>query len=144
MSKAFLIAAPWSNSGKTTLTLGMSRWFSNQGNTVQTFKCGPDYIDTIHHSTAARKPAINLDTIMMPEEHVKTVFEWYSTSADISIVEGVMGLFDGAVKDKSVKKGFKEENLKKTKYNFNNEDVKTKWLPKLREALKTKFTTKIL
>lgn len=99
MSKAFLIAAPWSNSGKTTLTLGMSRWYSNQGNTVQTFKCGPDYIDTIHHSTAARKPAVNLDTVMMPEEHVKTVFERYSTSADISIVEGVMGLFDGAVKD---------------------------------------------
>ncbi|WP_109098254.1 cobyrinate a,c-diamide synthase [Aquimarina sp. AU58] len=100
MSKAFLIAAPWSNSGKTTLTLGMSRWFSNKGNTVQTFKCGPDYIDTIHHSTAARKSAVNLDTVMMPEEHVKTVFERYSASADISIVEGVMGLFDGAVKDK--------------------------------------------
>ncbi|WP_106790832.1 cobyrinate a,c-diamide synthase [Aquimarina sp. Aq78] len=99
MSKAFLIAAPWSNSGKTTLTLGMSRWFSNQGNTVQTFKCGPDYIDTIHHSTAARKSAVNLDTVMMPEEHVNTVFERYSASADISIVEGVMGLFDGAVKD---------------------------------------------
>lgn len=99
MSKAFLIAAPWSNSGKTTLTLGMSRWFSNQGNTVQTFKCGPDYIDTIHHSTAARKSAINLDTVMMPEKHVKTVFEHYSASVDISIIEGVMGLFDGAVKD---------------------------------------------
>ncbi|PKV53137.1 cobyrinic acid a,c-diamide synthase [Aquimarina sp. MAR_2010_214] len=99
MSKAFLIAAPWSNSGKTTLTLGMSRWFSNQGNTVQTFKCGPDYIDTIHHSTAARKSAVNLDTVMMPKEHVNTVFEHYSASADISIVEGVMGLFDGAVKD---------------------------------------------
>ncbi|WP_438425713.1 cobyrinate a,c-diamide synthase [Aquimarina macrocephali] len=100
MSKAFLIAAPWSNSGKTTLTLGMSRWFSNQGNTVQTFKCGPDYIDTIHHSTAARKSAINLDTVMMPEKHVKTVFEHYSASVDISIIEGVMGLFDGAVKDR--------------------------------------------
>ena len=99
MSKAFLIAAPWSNSGKTTLTLGVSRWFSNQGYNVQTFKCGPDYIDTIHHGTAARKAAINLDTVMMPAQHMIDVFERYNAAADISIVEGVMGLFDGAVKD---------------------------------------------
>ncbi|MDY8136621.1 cobyrinate a,c-diamide synthase [Aquimarina sp. 2201CG5-10] len=99
MSKAFLIAAPWSNSGKTTLTLGMLRWFLNQGYRVQPFKCGPDYIDTIHHSTAARKIAINLDTIMMPEDHMVDTFSKYQQEADISIVEGVMGLFDGAVKD---------------------------------------------
>ncbi len=99
MSKAFLIAAPWSNSGKTTLTLGLSRWFVNQGYSVQPFKCGPDYIDTIHHSTAARQAAVNLDTIMMPEDHVIEVFKKYQQQADISIVEGVMGLFDGAVKD---------------------------------------------
>ena len=99
MSKAFLIAAPWSNSGKTTLTLGLSRWFVNQGSSVQLFKCGPDYIDTIHHSRAARKAAINLDTVMMPEPHVRELFTQYEQFADISIVEGVMGLFDGAVKD---------------------------------------------
>ncbi len=99
MSKAFLIAAPWSNSGKTTLTLGLSRWFTNQGQRVQTFKCGPDYIDTIHHSTATGNPAINLDTILMPEAHVIDLFNRYQQSADISIVEGVMGLFDGAVRD---------------------------------------------
>ncbi len=99
MSKAFLIAAPWSNSGKTTLTLGLSRWFANQGYTVQPFKCGPDYIDTIHHTTAARQAAVNLDTVMMSEEHVIDVFNKYQQQADISIVEGVMGLFDGAVKD---------------------------------------------
>ncbi|WP_103865724.1 cobyrinate a,c-diamide synthase [Aquimarina sp. I32.4] len=99
MPKAFLIAAPWSNSGKTTLTLAMSRWFMNQGYSVQPFKCGPDYIDTIHHTTAARKVAINLDTVMMPPAHMTSVFDRYSATADISIVEGVMGLFDGAVKD---------------------------------------------
>ncbi len=99
MSKAFLIAAPWSNSGKTTLTLGILRWFLNQGYRVQPFKCGPDYIDTIHHSTAAQKPAINLDTVMMPEEHVISIFNKYQQATDISIIEGVMGLFDGAVKD---------------------------------------------
>ncbi|QKX07082.1 cobyrinate a,c-diamide synthase [Aquimarina sp. TRL1] len=100
MSKAFLIAAPWSNSGKTTVTLGVSRWFSNQGYKVQAFKCGPDYIDTIHHTTASRRPAVNLDMMMMPPSHLKQVFESYSKDADVSIVEGVMGLFDGAVKDK--------------------------------------------
>ncbi|KAA1245880.1 cobyrinate a,c-diamide synthase [Aquimarina sp. RZ0] len=99
MSKAFLIAAPWSNSGKTTLTLGLARWLTNQGFKVQAFKCGPDYIDTIHHSRAAKKAAINLDTVMMPEEHVITLFNTYQQEADISIIEGVMGLFDGAVKD---------------------------------------------
>ncbi len=100
MSKAFLIAAPWSNSGKTTVTLGLLRWCLNQGYKVQPFKCGPDYIDTIHHSTAAKTPAINLDTVMMPEQHVHTVFNSYAQNAEVSIVEGVMGLFDGAVKDK--------------------------------------------
>ena len=99
MSKAFLIAAPWSNSGKTTVTLGMLRWFLNQGYRVQPFKCGPDYIDTIHHSTAAKTPAVNLDTIMMPKAHVTSVFHSHLQNADIGIVEGVMGLFDGAVKD---------------------------------------------
>lgn len=100
MFKAFLIAAPWSNSGKTTVTLGLSRWFTNQGFKVQPFKCGPDYIDTIHHGTAARQAAINLDTVMMPEEHVVEIFKKHQQNADISIVEGVMGLFDGAVKDR--------------------------------------------
>lgn len=98
--KAFLIAAPWSNSGKTTITLGLARYFKNQGYNVQPFKCGPDYIDTIHHSTAAGQQSVNLDTIMMPEQHLKEVFHKYASQADISIIEGVMGLFDGAVKDK--------------------------------------------
>ncbi|OEJ99141.1 hypothetical protein A8C32_08175 [Flavivirga aquatica] len=99
-SKAFLIAAPWSNSGKTTITLGLARYFSNQGFATQPFKCGPDYIDTIHHTTAARTSSINLDTVMMPDAHLHDVFTKHSKKADINIVEGVMGLFDGSVKDK--------------------------------------------
>ncbi|SEB86123.1 cobyrinic acid a,c-diamide synthase [Tenacibaculum sp. MAR_2009_124] len=100
MTKAFLIAAPWSNSGKTTITLGLTRYLYNKGLDVQTFKCGPDYIDTIHHSTAAGKPSVNLDSVMMTDDHIKNIFSEYTATADISIVEGVMGLFDGAVKDK--------------------------------------------
>ena len=99
MAKAFLIAAPWSNSGKTMITLGLARYLFNNNFKVQTFKCGPDYIDTIHHSRAAWRPSINLDTVMMSDSHLQEVFKKYSSTSDISIVEGVMGLFDGAVKD---------------------------------------------
>ncbi len=100
MSKTFLIAAPWSNSGKTTVTLGLARYFSNNGYKVQPFKCGPDYIDTIHHTTAARRASVNLDTVMMTDNHLQDVFFKHSKKADVTIVEGVMGLFDGSVKDK--------------------------------------------
>ncbi len=100
MAKAFLIAAPWSNSGKTTVTLGLLRYFNKSGKKVQGFKCGPDYIDTKHHGTAAGRPSVNLDTVMMSNTHLKQVFSKYSSDTDINIVEGVMGLFDGAVKDK--------------------------------------------
>lgn len=100
MPNSFLIAAPWSNSGKTTITLGLLRFFKNKGYKVQPFKCGPDYIDTLHHSTAAKTQSINLDTFLMSEKHLKEVFFTYSTKANINIIEGAMGLFDGAVKDK--------------------------------------------
>ena len=100
MAKGFVIAAPWSNSGKTTFTLALCRLFKRRGLNVQPFKCGPDYIDTLHHSRAAGTPSINLDTVMMSEEHVQELFTDYTSRADVAIVEGVMGLFDGAVKGK--------------------------------------------
>ncbi|MCF0071157.1 cobyrinate a,c-diamide synthase [Dyadobacter sp. CY261] len=94
----FLISAPSSNSGKTTLTLGLLRVLKNRGLGVQPFKCGPDYIDTIHHSTAAGRPGLNLDTFMASEAHVRGVYAHYASRADVSVTEGVMGLFDGADK----------------------------------------------
>jgi len=94
----FLISAPSSNSGKTTLTLGLLRALKNRGLNVQPFKCGPDYIDTQHHTTASGNPGINLDTFMASEAHVKDMYEHYSEKADVSVTEGVMGLFDGADK----------------------------------------------
>lgn len=94
----FLIAAPSSHSGKTTLTLGLLRLLHNRGLTVQPFKCGPDYIDTTHHTTAAHRQSINLDTFMMSEPHVRMLYRHYSQQADVTITEGVMGLFDGAIK----------------------------------------------
>lgn len=94
MKSRFLIAAPSSNSGKTTITLGLLRLLHNRGVHVQPFKCGPDYIDTKHHSLAAAANSINLDTFMMSATHVQSLYTKYS--ADVDIVEGVMGLFDGA------------------------------------------------
>ena len=96
MKPQFLIAAPSSNSGKTTITLGLLRLLKNQGYKVQPFKCGPDYIDTKFHTKASHQVSINLDTYMMSESHVKKLYSQYSKEADISIIEGVMGLFDGA------------------------------------------------
>jgi cobyrinic acid a,c-diamide synthase len=94
----FLISAPSSNSGKTTLTLGLLRALKNKGLDVQPFKCGPDYIDTHHHTTASGNPGINLDTFMASEAHVRTIYGHYAEKVDVAVTEGVMGLFDGADK----------------------------------------------
>lgn len=96
MKSRFLIAAPSSNSGKTTVTLALLRLLSDSGLKVQPFKCGPDYIDTRHHQTAAGQTSINLDTFMAPAAFVQDTFELYAAQANVSVVEGVMGLFDGA------------------------------------------------
>lgn len=95
MKKAILIAAASSGSGKTTLTIGLLRALKNRGFRVQPFKCGPDYIDPQYHQIACGKDSVNLDTWMAGREHVKELFEHYSREADLCIVEGVMGLYDG-------------------------------------------------
>lgn len=95
---SFLISAPASNSGKTTLTLGLLRALRERGLAVQPFKCGPDYIDPIHHASAAGRPGVNLDTFMASEAHVRQVYTHHAAGADVSVTEGVMGLFDGAEK----------------------------------------------
>lgn len=94
----FLLAAPSSGSGKTTLTLGLLRALKNRALNVQPFKCGPDYIDTLHHRQAAGKPSINLDLFMASEQHALESYRRYAGQADVAVTEGVMGLFDGADK----------------------------------------------
>lgn len=96
MKSQFLIASASSNSGKTTTTLALLRLLRNREIKVQPFKCGPDFIDIKHHAFASGKPGINLDTFMMSESYVKELYAKYSNGADVSITEGVMGLFDGA------------------------------------------------
>ena len=73
---------------------------TEEGYRVQPFKCGPDYIDTKFHEKVCGRPSINLDTFMATPEHVRQLFEHYGSDADICIVEGMMGLFDGYARER--------------------------------------------
>lgn len=100
MKSSFLIAAPTSGSGKTTIARGLMALLTAKGYRVQPFKCGPDYIDTKFHEAVCGRPSINLDTFMATPQHVRELFAHYGADADICIVEGMMGLFDGYDCDK--------------------------------------------
>ena len=100
MKAALLIAAPTSGSGKTTIARGLMALLVHKGYTVQPFKCGPDYIDTKFHEAVCRRPSINLDTFMGTPEHVRELFFHYGQDADVCIVEGMMGLYDGYDRDR--------------------------------------------
>ncbi len=100
MNASFMIAAPSSGSGKTTIARGLMALFREKGYRVQPFKCGPDYIDTKFHTTVCGRPSVNLDTFMATPEHVRELFDRYGHDADIRIVEGMMGLFDGYDRDR--------------------------------------------
>lgn len=100
MKPSFLIAAPTSGAGKTTIARGLMALFTHKGYRVQPFKCGPDYIDTKFHEAVCGRPSINLDTFMATPEHVRELFERYGSGADVRIVEGMMGLYDGYDRDR--------------------------------------------
>ena len=100
MKAAFMMAAPTSGSGKTTIARGLMALYARKGYRVQPFKCGPDYIDTKFHEAVCGHPSINLDTFMATKAHVASLFCRYSAEADVAIVEGMMGLFDGYDRDK--------------------------------------------
>ena len=98
LQSQFIIAAPNSNAGKTTITLGLLRLFRNKNISVQPFKVGPDYIDPKFHHQACGKTGVNLDLFMMSEQHIKEQFTRFGNGQQVSCIEGVMGLFDGAKK----------------------------------------------
>jgi cobyrinic acid a,c-diamide synthase len=92
-----VIAAPASGHGKTTVATGLIAAFVRAGLTVAPFKVGPDYIDPGYHALAAGRPGRNLDPFLVGEERVRDLFAHGSRDADLAVVEGVMGLYDGAV-----------------------------------------------
>lgn len=94
-SPAFLIAGTSSGSGKTTVTLGLMAAFRQKGLTVQPFKCGPDFIDPGLHRLVTGRVSRNLDLWMAGDSFTRETFARNSRGADLAVIEGVMGMFDG-------------------------------------------------
>jgi cobyrinic acid a,c-diamide synthase len=92
---AFVIAGTHSGVGKTSVALGLIGAFRSRGLAVQPFKVGPDFIDPLHHSRASGRRSFNLDGWMLEPEVNRERFVAGSADADVAIVEGVMGMFDG-------------------------------------------------
>ena len=90
MIPQFLLAAPASGSGKTTIARGLMALLTGKGYRVQPFKCGPDYIDTKFHRDVCGRPSVNLDTFMASPKHIGELYARYASKADICVVEGMM------------------------------------------------------
>lgn len=91
----FLIAAPQSGSGKSTVCLAIMAALRRRGLKIAPFKCGPDFIDPGYHRQVTGIASVNLDGWMCPEEFVQKTFLLHARAADLAVIEGVMGLFDG-------------------------------------------------
>jgi cobyrinic acid a,c-diamide synthase len=96
LAKGLVIAAPRSGSGKTVITLGLLAALRRRGVVVAPAKTGPDYIDPAFLARAALRDAVNLDPWSMSPARLKSLAATQATGADLLLVEGVMGLFDGA------------------------------------------------
>ena len=96
MCPALLIAAPASGQGKTSIVAGLARLYARQGRRVRVFKCGPDFLDPMIHAAASGNPCENLDLWMCGEADAAWRLSRAAQDADVILVEGVMGLFDGA------------------------------------------------
>ena len=90
-----MIAAAGSGSGKTLLSCALMMLFSQEGKSVSAIKCGPDYIDPMFHRTVLGVPSRNLDTFFTGERMTKSLFARAAEGADLAVMEGVMGLYDG-------------------------------------------------
>ncbi len=94
-ARGLVVAAPRSGSGKTTITLALIAALSRRGHAVRVAKAGPDYIDLAFHAAAAGQPGFNLDSWAMPPALLDALLGEAAREADLVIIEGVMGLFDG-------------------------------------------------
>jgi cobyrinic acid a,c-diamide synthase len=90
-----VIAGAQSGVGKTTVSIGLMTVLKEAGFRVQAFKIGPDYIDPSHHRAATGRPSENLDSWMVAEDQIIELFTRAAKGADIAVIEGVMGLYDG-------------------------------------------------
>ncbi|WP_228982807.1 cobyrinate a,c-diamide synthase [Streptomyces sp. DH12] len=96
MVARLVIAAPSSGAGKTTVATGLMAAFAGRGLAVSPHKVGPDYIDPGYHALATGRPGRNLDAFMCGTELVAPLFAHGARGCDLAVVEGVMGLYDGA------------------------------------------------
>ncbi len=93
--KRVMIAAPKSGSGKTTITCALLQALKDKGQSIVSYKCGPDYIDPLFHQKVIGVPSKNLDTFFTGEEETKRLLLKNRTEDDFAVLEGVMGLYDG-------------------------------------------------
>jgi cobyrinic acid a,c-diamide synthase len=91
-----VIAGDRSGVGKTTVTLALLASLRQRGYSVQSFKVGPDYIDPMFHQVVTGRPCRNLDPVLTSEAYVQQCFAHHTQTATYAVIEGVMGLFDGA------------------------------------------------
>ena len=90
-----MLAAGRSGSGKTMITCGLLRALQQMGKQPAAFKCGPDYIDPMFHEQVIGAPSCNLDPFFTEEETTQYLFCKHAAGHDISVLEGVMGYYDG-------------------------------------------------
>lgn len=93
--KRIMIAGTGSGSGKTTVTCAILQALKNRGLTPVSFKCGPDYIDPMFHSEILGTDSFNLDSFFCGRDMIMQLLDKHGKNADISLVEGVMGYYDG-------------------------------------------------